>query len=441
AKAAVDAEVAKANEAIDAATKAAEVETATLAGEKAFAKEELEAAADDAKKAIDANANLPESEKTALKLAIDAEVAATNLEIDNAKTAEEIDAATLVGEKAFAKEELKAAADDAKKAIDENANLTPEEKAAAKKAVDDEVAKAEKAIDAATKAEEVDTATLAGEKAVAKEEVKAAAEDAKKAIDANANLPESEKTALKLAIDAEVAATNLEIDNAKTAEEIDAATLAGEKAVAKEELKAAAEDAKKAIDAAKQGAKNKLMEEADKAKAAIDANPNLSDAEKAAAKAEIDKAVEEAIIAINGAGTHHALGEIKLPLSALIKPVVTVTPVLDPNNLTEEEIARIKALLEENNTFPEGTEIIVSKDASVSIKYPDGSIDLVLPAEIVKQADTTAPAITDDAKGNIVVAPTKEAVEFVVTYVDNNGKAQLVVVTKGADGKWTTTAK
>ncbi|MDW8778639.1 LPXTG cell wall anchor domain-containing protein, partial [Streptococcus suis] len=103
--------------------------------------------------------------------------------------------------------------------------------------------------------------------------------------------------------------------------------------------------------------------------------------------------------------------------------------------------ARIKALLEENNTFPEGTEIIVSKDASVSIKYPDGSIDLILPAEIVKQADTTAPAITDDAKGNIVVAPTKEAVEFVVTYVDNNGKAQLVVVTKGADGKWTTTAK
>ncbi|MGQ7341023.1 LPXTG cell wall anchor domain-containing protein, partial [Streptococcus suis] len=60
---------------------------------------------------------------------------------------------------------------------------------------------------------------------------------------------------------------------------------------------------------------------------------------------------------------------------------------------------------------------------------------------MVKQADTTAPAITDDAKGNIVVAPTKEAVEFVVTYVDNNGKAQLVVVTKGADGKWTTTAK
>ncbi|HFR3660574.1 TPA: DUF1542 domain-containing protein, partial [Streptococcus suis] len=480
AKDAVDAEVAKANDAIDAATKADEVDAATLAGEKAVAKEELKAAAEDAKKAIDANDNLTPEEKAAATKAVDAEVAKANDAIDAATKADEVDAATLAGEKAVAKEELKAAADDAKKAIDANDNLTPEEKAAATKAVDDEVAKAEKAIDVATKADEVDAATLVGEKAVAKEEVKAAAEDAKAAIDANDNLTDAEKQAAKDAVDAEVAKANDAIDAATKADEVDAATLAGEKAVAKEELKVAAEDAKKAIDAndnltdaekqaakdavdasaaaankaidgstssvevqaakdkgnaaiaenvldaAKQGAKNKLMEEADKAKAAIDANPNLTPEEKAAAKAEIYKAVEEAIIAINGAGTHHVLGEIKLPLSALIKPVVTVTPVLDPNNLTEEEIARIKALLEENNTFPEGTEIIVSKDASVSIKYPDGSIDLILPAEIVKQADTTAPAITDDAKGNIVVAPTKEAVEFVVTYVDNNGKAQLV---------------
>ncbi|ATZ02686.1 hypothetical protein CVO91_01215 [Streptococcus suis] len=437
AKADVYVELSKAEKAIDKATTADAIDNATLVGEKAFAKEELEAAADDAKAAIDANDNLTPEEKAAAKAAVDAEVAKAEEAIDAATKADEVETATLAGEKAVAKEELKAAAADAKKAIDANDNLTPEEKAAAKVAVDAEVAKANDAIDAATKADEVDAATLAGEKAVAKEELKAAAADAKKAIDANDNLTPEEKAAAKVAVDAEVAKANDAIDAATKADEVDAATLAGEKAVAKEALKAAAEDAKKAIDAAK----NKLMEEADKAKAAIDANPNLTPEEKAAAKAEIDKAVEEAIISINGAGTHHALGEIKLPLSALIKPVVTVTPVLDPNNLTEEEIARIKALLEENNTFPEGTEIIVSKDASVSIKYPDGSIDLILPAEIVKQADTTAPAITDDAKGNIVVAPTKEAVEFVVTYVDNNGKAQLVIVTKGADGKWTTTAK
>ncbi|HEL1581855.1 TPA: DUF1542 domain-containing protein, partial [Streptococcus suis] len=107
--------------------------------------------------------------------------------------------------KAVAKEELKAAADDAKKAIDANDNLTDAEKQAAKDAVDAEVAKANDAIDVATKADEVDTATLAGEKAVAKEELKAAADDAKKAIDANDNLTDAEKQAAKDAVDAEVA--------------------------------------------------------------------------------------------------------------------------------------------------------------------------------------------------------------------------------------------
>ncbi|MGU8055912.1 DUF1542 domain-containing protein, partial [Streptococcus suis] len=294
AKDAVDAEVAKANEAIDKAATADAVDAATLVGEKAVAKEELKAAAEDAKKAIDANDNLTPEEKAVAKAAVDAEVAKANEAIDAATKADEVDAATLVGEKAVAKEELKAAAEDAKKAIDANDNLTDAEKAAAKDAVDAEVAKANEAIDKAATADAVDAATLVGEKAFAKEELKAAAEDAKKAIDANDNLTPEEKAAAKAAVDTEVAKANEAIDAATKADEVDTATLAGEKAVAKEELKAAAEDAKKAIDAAKQGAKNKLMEEADKAKAAIDANPNLTPEEKAAAKAEIDKAVEEA---------------------------------------------------------------------------------------------------------------------------------------------------
>ncbi|HEM6306199.1 TPA: DUF1542 domain-containing protein, partial [Streptococcus suis] len=100
------------------------------------------------------------------------------------------------------------------------------------------------AIDAATKADEVDAATLAGEKAVAKEEVKAAAADAKAAIDANDNLTDAEKQAAKDAVDAEVAKANDAIDAATKADEVETATLVGEKAVAKEELKSAAEDAK-----------------------------------------------------------------------------------------------------------------------------------------------------------------------------------------------------
>ncbi|HFI0219149.1 TPA: DUF1542 domain-containing protein, partial [Streptococcus suis] len=324
AKDAVDAELAKAKEAVVAAKTADEVDAATLVGEKAVAKEELKAAADDAKAAIDANTNLTDDEKAAAKKAVDAEVAKANEAIDAAKTADAVDLATLDGEKALAKEEVKAAADDAKKAIDENANLTPDEKAAAKKAVDAEVAKANEAIDAATKAKEVDTATLAGEKAVAKEEVKAAADDAKKAIDANANLPESEKTALKLAIDAEVAATNLEIDNAKTAEEIDAATLVGEKAVAKEELKAAAEDALRAIDE----------------------NANLTDDEKAAAKADVYVELSKAEKAIDKATTADAIdnatlvGEKAFAKEELEAAADDAKAAIDANdNLTPDEKA------------------------------------------------------------------------------------------------------
>ncbi|HFI0030393.1 TPA: DUF1542 domain-containing protein, partial [Streptococcus suis] len=243
---------------IENAKTAADVDTATLDAEKANAKAEIKAAADDAKKAIDENTNLPESDKNALKLAIDAEVAATNLEIDNAKTAEEIDAATLATEKSIAKAEVKAAAEDALRAIDENANLTDDEKAKAKADVYVELSKAEKAIDKADTADAIDNATLVGEKAFANEELEAAAEDAKAAIDANDNLTDAEKQAAKDAVDADLAKAKEAVTAAKTADEVDAATLVGEKAVAKEELKAAAEDAK----------------------AAIDANDNLTDAEK-----------------------------------------------------------------------------------------------------------------------------------------------------------------
>ncbi|HFI0769042.1 TPA: DUF1542 domain-containing protein, partial [Streptococcus suis] len=264
---------------IENAKTAAAVDTATLDAEKANAKAEIKAAADDAKKAIDENANLPVSEKNALKLAIDAEVAATNLEIDDAKTAEEIDAATLATEKSIAKAEVKAAAEDALRAIDENANLTDDEKAAAKAKVYVELSKAEKAIDKATTADAIDNATLVGEKAFATAELEAAADDAKKAIDANTHLTDDQKQAAKKAVDAELAKAKEAVVGAKTAEEVDAATLVGEKAVAKEEIKAAAADAKKAIDA----------------------NDNLTDAEKQAAKDAVDAEVAKANDAIDAA--------------------------------------------------------------------------------------------------------------------------------------------
>ncbi|MEG3295549.1 DUF1542 domain-containing protein [Streptococcus suis] len=329
----------------------------------------------------------------------------------------------------------------AKEAIGSNPNLTDAEKKTFTDAVDAEVAKANDAISAATSPADVQKEEDAGVAAIAEDVLDAAKQDAKnkiakevdaakEAIDANPNLSDAEKEASKKAVDADAKAATDAIDASTSPVEAQSAEDKGVGAIAKDVL-----------DAAKQDAKNKIAKEAESAKSAIDSNPNLTDAEKEsakkAAKSEIDKAVEEAIVLINGVRTHQELEKIKLPMAALIKPAAKVTPVVDPNNLTEKEIARIKAFLKENNNLPEGTEINVSKDASVTIKYPDGTIDLLSPVEVVKQADKTAPTVANDGKGNIVIVPSEKAVEIVVSYVDNNGKPQTVVVTKGTDGLWT----
>ncbi|MGQ7550228.1 DUF1542 domain-containing protein [Streptococcus suis] len=312
-----------ADSAIDAATDDAGVVQALTDGKSAIAgidtstsakkdqaKEELKAAADDAKKAIDANDNLTDAEKQAAKDAVDAEVAKANDAIDAATKADEVDAATLAGEKAVAKEELKAAADDAKKAIEANDNLTDAEKQAAKKAVDDEVAKANDAIDAATKADEVEAATLAGEKAVAKEDLEIAY-NAKKNEIANSSLTAEEK-----------AAKQAELDQVKSAADsaIDAATdYAG---VAK-----ALEDGKSAIDAinttisAEKAAAKQALEKAYNAKKEEIANSSLTAEEKAAKQAELDQVKSAADRAIDAAtdasGVAKALEDGKSAIDAI----------------------------------------------------------------------------------------------------------------------------
>ncbi|CYV27039.1 DUF1542 domain-containing protein [Streptococcus suis] len=271
--------------------------------------------------------------------------------------------------------------------------------------------------------EDLETAKADANKAI--DDAKAAALSA---IEASNNLTPEQRAAAKQEVETAATKANTAIDVATTPAEAQVAEDKGVAAITGDIL-----------DVAKQDAKNKVVAEADAVKAAIDNNPGLSDVQKTAGKADIDKAVEAALISINGAGTYYELLQIKLPVAALIKPVVQTTPVVDPNNLTDAELARIKVLLEENNDFPAGTEIIVAKAGSVTIKYPDGSIDLVTPAETVKQADLTAPVIEDDAKGNIVITPSEEATKLVITYVDKNGKAQTVVVTKDSNGLWTTT--
>ncbi|HEM5183007.1 TPA: DUF1542 domain-containing protein, partial [Streptococcus suis] len=147
----------------------------------------------------------------------------------------------IVGQKAFAKEEVKATAEDAIKGIEANTNLSDAEKDEYKATVTKAAETAEKAIADATTAADIQSKTFDATQDVAKEEVKADAADAIAGIKANDNLSDTAKEEAIAAIE-EARDTTLEnIENAKTAADVDTATLDAEKANAKAEIKAAAD--------------------------------------------------------------------------------------------------------------------------------------------------------------------------------------------------------
>ncbi|NQN54825.1 LPXTG cell wall anchor domain-containing protein, partial [Streptococcus suis] len=86
----------------------------------------------------------------------------------------------------------------------------------------------------------------------------------------------------------------------------------------------------------------------------------------------------------------------------------TKTPVADTNNLTEDEKAKVKEEVEKSNPdLPTGTTIVVGNGGSVTITYPDGSIDTIPGADTVV---TTTPVPQTDAEKNDVTNPAKTPV-------------------------------
>ncbi|WP_171944150.1 DUF1542 domain-containing protein, partial [Streptococcus suis] len=283
AKNAVDAEVAKANDAIDKAKTPAEAQTAEDNGVKAIDAEELAAAKQDAKNkiaeeaaaakdAIDKDPNLSEDEKKGFKDAVDTEAAKAVADIEKATTPAEAQTAEEAGTAAIAEDVLDAAKQDAKnkiaedvkaakEAIDNNPNLSETEKQGFKDAVDTEAVKANGEIDKATTPEAAQAAEEAGTAAIAEDVLDAAKQDAKNkiakdlatveaAIDANSNLSDGEKEVAKLAAQAKAAEAVANIEKATTPEAAQTLEDAAVKDLANIEIKAAYDDAVKAIEAA-----------------------------------------------------------------------------------------------------------------------------------------------------------------------------------------------
>uniref|UniRef100_UPI000492C466 DUF1542 domain-containing protein n=1 Tax=Streptococcus suis TaxID=1307 RepID=UPI000492C466 len=293
-KDAVDAEAEKAVADIEKATTPEAAQAAEEAGTAAIAEDVLDAAKQDAKNkiakdlatveaAIDANSNLSEDEKKAAKLEAQAKAAEAVANIEKAATPEAAQTLEDAAVKDLANIEIKAAYDDAVKAIEAADNLSTAAKTQALEDLKKARQAAEEAIKTATTADEVAKGALDGLKSIAKIEATAAADDAKEAIAKNSNLTADEKKVYTDAIDKALKDTETKIDAATDADTVDAETVLAQKDIAKQEVAAATADAVKGIEAnTNLTPEEKAEYKANVAKAAADAEKAITEATKAA---------------------------------------------------------------------------------------------------------------------------------------------------------------
>ena len=155
--------------------------------DKSVAKKEVEDAAKKATDVILANNDLTSEQKAAAKAKVAEEATKAIGEIDKATTEDNVTAAKNAGkfaiEKEAAKAEIEAAKAAKEKAIDARTDLTQEEKEAAKKAAREEAEAAKKAIDKATTSEDINKVLEDGKENIAKINPVGTKEDSKKSIE------------------------------------------------------------------------------------------------------------------------------------------------------------------------------------------------------------------------------------------------------------------
>ncbi|WP_289461047.1 DUF1542 domain-containing protein, partial [Lactobacillus intestinalis] len=271
---------------------------------------------DEKNAAIDAS-NLTDEEKATLKQEVADAQNAANTAIDNATTNAAVTEAEDKGIKAIngidvpAKSDAKEQAttdlnnevENAKKAIDQDNNLTNEEKQAAKDQIDSDAKTAQDAINNAKTNDDVKKAVDAGTLAIDKDVANAAIDNAvagKKAEISNSSLTDEEKTALNNEVDQKANVAKEAINNATTPETVTSAQENG--------IKNITDTSVPAESAAKQAAKEAVAKAADEKNAAIDAS-NLTDEEKATLKQEVADAQNAANTAIDNATTNAAVTE------------------------------------------------------------------------------------------------------------------------------------
>ena len=420
AKAAIDA--ADSNADVTAA-KEAGVGTITPVEPKAEVKPAAKQAIEDAYTAkvaeIEKRPELTTEEKAAAKAEARKLADAAKANVDKAKTDDAVAAAEDKGTTkvadvdpaAKAKPAAKAAVDAAlaekDKAIDANDKLSDAEKSAAKEEAKKAADEAKKAIDASTDQAGVDAKATEGKaeiakvtpaaavevgKSAAKAEIEKAAKAKEAAIEVNDKLSAAAKAAAKAQVAAEAKKAIEAIEKATTEADVEAAKEAGKAEIAK--VAPATTDYK---------AKAKAEVEAELAKklAELENATDLTEAEKAAAKAQVVNKAKEAIEAIQKAATEadvdQAIRNFVYRISAVIREqeeydlsklfVNGSVTVKQGESLTDKDV------LSKLN-LPSGVEIVkVEKPttsalgtvmAKVTVKLADGSVEEInVPVEVI----------------------------------------------------------
>ncbi len=400
----VDQKAQEAKEAINNATTPAAVTTAQDSGvnninetsvpsesaAKQAAKEAVAKAVDEKNAAIDSS-NLTEEEKEALKQKVTEAQTAADQAIDNATTNAGVTEAQTNGvnaingievpNKSDAKEQaitdLNTAVDNAKKAIDQDSNLTDEEKQAAKDQIDSDAKNAQDAINNAKTNDDVKKAADDGTLAIDKDVANAAIDNAvagKKAEISNSSLTDEEKAALNNEVDQKAQAAKEAVNAATTPEAVTSAQGSGVKNINDTSVPAESD--------AKQAAKRAVAEAADAKNNAIDAS-NLTDEEKAALKQKVTDAQNAADQAIDNATTNAAVTE------AQNKGVSAIDGIEIPNKSDAKEKA-----VTDLNTAVENAKKAIDQDSNLTDEQKQAAKD-----QIDSDAKTAQDAI-NNAKTN-----------------------------------------
>ena len=419
-----------------------------VAAKKPAAKKAIDDALTAKNNEIDARTDLTPEEKTKAKEIAKAKAAVAKDAVDKATTNAEVDKVKTDGTTAVenvtpvAKEAAKTAIADAltakNKEIDARADLTDEEKTAAKKEAKDkadaqlaEIAKqpdaadtpeaaktAQDAVDAAKKTGVADV-TAVNPAAVKKTEAKQAIDDAltakNNAIDARTDLTDAEKKAAKDKAAEAAKKAKEAIDAATTDAAVDTATTAGLDEIAK------------VNPVAKEAAKKAVADELAKKEAEIDARTDLSDAEKAAAKKDAQAKAKEATDAINAQPDNAETPEAATAAQTAVDnakdkgvaDVKSVNPVAKEaaKKAVADELAKKEAEIDARTDLTKEEKDAAKKDAQDKAKsatdainaQPDNAETPEKAAEAQKAVDTAKKTGVDEVTAVNPEAVTKPA--------------------------------